>query len=48
MHFYSSVEKIKKSIGWTSKWKIEDGIDETIKWWKNNRDIWIKHRNIWE
>lgn len=48
MHFYSSIEKIKKNIGWTPKWKIDDGIDETINWWKNNKDIWIKYKNIWD
>ena len=47
MHFYNSIEKIKKTIGWIPKWKIEDGIKETIKWWKNNQEIWMRYRNIW-
>lgn len=46
MHFYASIEKIKNSIGWAPKWNVEEGINETIKWWLNNRDIWIKFKSI--
>jgi len=48
MNHYASIEKIKNAINWTPKWNLEAGIDSTIKWWKNNRDIWIKNKNIWE
>ena len=48
MHFYSSINKINNAIGWVPKWKIEDGIDMTIKWWLNNRDKWIKYKQFWE
>lgn len=47
-HFYSSIEKIKQTIGWTPQVKIEDGLNLTIEWWKNNREIWIKYKHIWE
>ena len=43
MHHFSSIEKIKDSIGWEPKWRIEDGIYTTIEWWKNNREIWLKY-----
>lgn len=48
MHHYSSIEKIKKTLNWTYKWSLEDGINSTIKWWQNNRDIWIKYKHLWE
>ena len=47
MHFYSSINKIKKAINWEPKWTLEDGINKTIQWWKNNREIWVKYKNIW-
>jgi len=47
MRFYSSVEKINKTIGWKPKWTIEEGIDKTIEWWLNNKEIWKKFSNIW-
>ena len=28
----------KKELGWEPKTKLEDGIKETIKWWKENID----------
>ena len=48
MQHWASINKINKAIGWAPKWKIEDGIDITIKWWQNNRDKWIKYKHIWE
>ena len=47
MHFYSSISKIKEAIGWSASWKIEDGIDATYEWWKNNKEIWYKFRKMW-
>tara|TARA_B100000953_G_scaffold299663_1_gene300261 strand:+ start:1733 stop:2707 length:975 start_codon:yes stop_codon:yes gene_type:complete len=32
---YSSADKIKKNLGWTSKVKLEKGIKETIDWYIN-------------
>jgi nucleoside-diphosphate-sugar epimerase len=48
MNHYASIEKIKNAINWTPKWSLESGIDATIKWWKINRDIWIRYKDIWE
>lgn len=31
-----------KRIGWQPRTKIEDGLKETIAWYKNNRDWWQK------
>jgi len=33
-HFYCSIDKIKKEINWEPKWNLSDGLDETIKWWR--------------
>ena len=30
-----SAAKAKKVLGWQSKWKIDDGLKETIAWYKN-------------
>ncbi len=46
MSFYLSVDKIKSEIGWVSKWDLEDGIKETVKWWLENKDLWISHKNM--
>ncbi|MGB5910995.1 MAG: hypothetical protein WBH31_07380, partial [Promethearchaeia archaeon] len=46
MRFFSSIDKITKSIGWIPKWTVEDGINNTIDWWLNNQDIWIRHKHI--
>ncbi|MFX1392082.1 MAG: NAD-dependent epimerase/dehydratase family protein [Promethearchaeota archaeon] len=48
MHHYSSIAKIINAINWRPKWTLEDGINKTIEWWQNNRDRWIKFREIWE
>lgn len=48
MKFFGSIKKIKNAIGWIPKWKIEEGIRATIKWWEENREIWIKFKKIWE
>ena len=31
---YLSTEKIKKSLGWTPKWTFDDGLTETIEWYR--------------
>ena len=46
MNFYLSVDKIKNEIGWVPKWGLEDGINETVKWWLENKDLWIRHKNL--
>ena len=33
---YLSIEKAKKVLGWKPKYKIEQGLKETIEWYKNN------------
>lgn len=48
MHFYSSIKKITKTIGWKPNWSIENGIEETVKWWLENREIWKNYKYIWE
>jgi len=47
MRHYSSIDKIKKVINWVPKWSLEDGINITIDWWLNNKNIWIKYKQIW-
>ncbi|MFX1494127.1 MAG: NAD-dependent epimerase/dehydratase family protein [Promethearchaeota archaeon] len=46
MRFYSSIEKITELIGWAPKWTIEEGINRTIDWWVNNKDLWIRYKYI--
>jgi len=46
MSFYLSIDKIKSEIGWVSKWDIENGIKETVKWWLENQDLWMRHKNM--
>ncbi len=48
MHFYGSINKIRNAIKWEPKWNLEEGISDTIKWWQNNKNIWIKYKLIWE
>lgn len=47
MCHFSSINKLKDAIGWFPKWKIEDAINHTIKWWEDNRDIWINYAYLW-
>lgn len=46
MSFYLSVDKIKSEIGWVPIWNLEDGIKETVKWWLENKDLWMRHKNM--
>ncbi len=39
MHHYASIEKIYDAINWKPKWTLEEGLKETIKWWKTNFEI---------
>ena len=34
--------KIKNETGWSPKYKFEDGISDTINWYKENRAWWLK------
>lgn len=38
----SSTEKAEKLLGWKAKTKFEDGIMETIEWYKKHTDWWKK------
>lgn len=29
-----------KQLGWKPKWKIEEGLKETVRWYKNNLNYW--------
>jgi dTDP-glucose 4,6-dehydratase len=37
-----SAEKIKKELGWKAEYSFERGIKETIKWYKENKEWWLK------
>ena len=41
----SSTDKAKKSLGWKAETSFEDGLEETIKWYKNNPEWWRK--SLW-
>ena len=38
----SSTDKISKIIGWKAKTRFEDGIIDTIEWYKHNKQWWEK------
>ena len=46
MNHYSSIDKIKDMINWTPKWGLKEGIKATVKWWQDNRDVWIKYEHL--
>ena len=37
--YYISDEKLR-NLGWNKMKSLEDGLKETIEWYKNNRDYW--------
>jgi len=41
----SSTDKAYELLGWKAKTKFEDGLDETIEWYENNRSWW--ERKLW-
>ena len=32
----ADTKKLTKEVGWTPKFDINTGLDQTIEWWKNN------------
>lgn len=34
--------KIKNDLGWNPEIDFEEGLRETIKWYKNNKELWLK------
>lgn len=38
--FACDFSKFKKLFGWTPKKGFEEGLKETIEWYKNNEDVW--------
>jgi len=34
--------KASKILGWKPKYTVEEGIDKTTRWWKDNERTWIK------
>jgi len=38
--FACDYSKIKKMLGWIPKKKLNDGLLETIEWYRNNEDVW--------
>lgn len=47
MKHYSSIDKIKNIIKWTPQWTLKEGIKATVKWWQDNREIWINYEKLW-
>ncbi|MCK5630064.1 MAG: dTDP-glucose 4,6-dehydratase, partial [Nanoarchaeota archaeon] len=42
MRYAIDASKIKQELGWTPKHTFEQGIKETIQWYKNNVEWWSK------
>lgn len=38
----SSTQKAKELLGWEAKTRFEDGLDATIRWYRENQDWWEK------
>lgn len=38
--FAADFSKINKLLGWTPRKKLEEGLSETIEWYRNNENIW--------
>jgi dTDP-glucose 4,6-dehydratase len=34
------ISKVRREIGWTPRWRFEDGLRETIAWYMNNESWW--------
>ncbi len=34
--------KIRRVLGWTPQWSVQDGIRETTRWWMENKDTWTR------
>ena len=39
-----SSEKIKRELGWTPKTSLADGLEETVRWYVENRGWWERIR----
>jgi dTDP-glucose 4,6-dehydratase len=44
-----NISKIRQELGWSPRIKLEDGIRETIKWYKNHEEWWrpLKDKSFW-
>ncbi|MBM4140390.1 MAG: SDR family NAD(P)-dependent oxidoreductase [Nitrospira sp.] len=41
-HFFCNNEKAQKLLGWSPKINLHDGLERTIRWYKENRPLWEK------
>jgi len=39
---YSVSTRKLESLGWSPQWSLEEGLYETVEWYKNNREWWEK------
>lgn len=37
--------KIKNNVGWTSRHKLDDGLKQTVNWYKRNSSFWDRERD---
>ncbi len=42
LRYAIDITKIKNTLGWSPKYKFEQGLDETVDWYLNNED-WVEH-----
>ncbi len=35
-------DRLRKELGWKPEYKLEEGLKETVKWYKNNKEWWQK------
>jgi NAD dependent epimerase/dehydratase len=44
---FAETKKAKELMGWLPKWTLEDGLEETIKWFSNSKNLAIYKSNIY-
>ena len=47
MKFYPDISKIRSTTGWKAEIGLEEGLNNTISWWRSNTN-WKKYANIWK
>ena len=47
-HFFPSIKKIKKYTNWEPRYSLEEGLNETVEWFQQNKIIWEKYKKVWE
>jgi dTDP-glucose 4,6-dehydratase len=44
LRYSVDISKINKELGYSPQVNFEEGLEQTIKWYKNNEAWWKKHK----